>query len=49
MGRKESNQTNKQIMSSQEDNEQFLDIVASPLYSVSITTLRGEGITNTGN
>ena len=36
-------------MSSQEDNEQFLDTVASPLYSVSITTLPGEGITNTRN
>ena len=35
------------IMSSQEDNKQFLDTVASPSYTVSITTLKGEGITNT--
>ena len=37
------------IMSSQEDNEQFVDTVTSPSYSVSITTLPGEGITNTRN
>ena len=32
-------------MSSQEDNKQFVDTVTSPSYSVSITTLTGEGIT----
>ena len=37
------------IMSSQEDNKQFMDTVASPSYSVSITTLPGEGITNALN
>ena len=37
------------IMSSQEDNKQFVDTIASPSYSVSITTLPGEGITNTRN
>ena len=33
------------IMSSLEDNEQFVDTIASPSYSVSITTLPGLGIT----
>ena len=33
------------IMSSQESNKQFIDTLASPSYSVSITTLPGEGIT----
>ena len=37
------------IMCSQEDNQQFVDTVASPLNSVFITTLPGEGIANTHN
>ena len=37
------------IMSSQEENKQFVDTVASPSYSVSIMTLPGEGKTNTRN
>ena len=36
-------------MSSQEDNKQFVDTVASSSYSVSKTTLPREGITNTQN
>ena len=33
------------ILSSKEDNKQFIDTITSPSYSVSIMTLPGEGLT----